>query len=378
MKRKSNKLVAGVGVNDADYPIVRFGETVNGRKKREWICPYYKTWSAMLNRCYRAANDKRYNSYKDTTVCEDWHIFSNFRLWMEEQNWEGKELDKDLLTDNNQYSPDNCIFISSRLNTFLIAEDYKSRTGLPGIYSANGAYRYVVKHEGAGVVHGSNVDVRVLIEEYISHKRGCAYVLFSEDVFVNEVFKYIDRLEERLFNTVESNPDKFPVRVKPLQTYAERNIGDYHTTNKGFKYRIVKVINSEQIIIEFEDGQVTTTRGRQITSGMIRKPRIVDKFKEITNRIDKVFKWNSHGLISGIQYYPPKHYGVAFKEHEVSKCFYTTLIEEAVDFRKKMLLKRVVKIVGKDIKYLEDVLNYFITRWDVEVVKYSGKFPQTV
>ena len=375
MKRKSNKLVAGVGVNDADYPIVRFGETVNGRKKREWICPYYKTWSAMLNRCYRAANDKRYNSYKDTTVCEDWHIFSNFRLWMEEQNWEGKELDKDLLTDNNQYSPDNCIFISSRLNTFLIAEDYKSRTGLPGIYSANGAYRYVVKHEGAGVVHGSNVDVRVLIEEYISHKRGCAYVLFSEDVFVNEVFKYIDRLEERLFNTVESNPDKFPVRVKPLQTYAERNIGDYHTTNKGFKYRIVKVINSEQIIIEFEDGQVTTTRGRQITSGMIRKPRIVDKFKEITNRIDKVFKWNSHGLISGIQYYKSGYIGVTYKAAERSRCKYFKNLTEAISFRNECLLQRVESIVEKHPEFKNEALNYFNNRWEEEVVKYSGKLP---
>ena len=67
MKRKSNKLVAGVGVNDADYPIVRFGETVNGRKKREWICPYYKTWSAMLNRCYRAAERSRCKYFKNLT-----------------------------------------------------------------------------------------------------------------------------------------------------------------------------------------------------------------------------------------------------------------------------------------------------------------------
>lgn len=83
MKRRSNKLVAGVGVNDADYPIVRFGRGINGKRTREWICPFYKTWAAMLNRCYRLANDKRYNSYKQTTVCDDWHTFSNFKSWME-------------------------------------------------------------------------------------------------------------------------------------------------------------------------------------------------------------------------------------------------------------------------------------------------------
>lgn len=47
-----------------------------------------------------------------------------------------------------------------------------------------------------------------------------------------------------------------------------------------------------------------------------------------------------------------------------------------VKYVTKVLRKRVVKIVGKDVKYLEDVLKYFITRWDTEVVKYSGKFPQ--
>lgn len=131
-------------------------------------------------------------------------------------------------------------------------------------------------------------------------------------------------------------------------------------------------------MIEFDDGELKNTRNTRIKDGKIKKSTRKDRFATLMSRVDKVFKWNSHGLISGIQFYPPKHYGVAFKEQGVSKCFYTTLIEEAVDFRKEMLLKRVVKIVGKDVKDFEDVLNYFITRWDVEVVKYSGKFPQTV
>ena len=375
MKRKSNKLVAGVGVNDADYPIVRFVETINGKKKREWICPYYKTWSAMLNRCYRLANDKRYNSYSQTTVCQEWHTFSNFKSWMEKQDWEGKDLDKDLLTDNNQYSPSNCVFIPSRLNTFLITEDYKSKTGLPGIYFANGAYRYKSEHEGMNAVHGSNVNVRVLVGEYISYKRDCAQALFSGDIFIKEIFKYIDRLEERLFNIVDSNPDKFPVRDKPLQTFAERNIGDCHTTNKGFKYKIVKVIDCEQIVIEFEDGSVITTRGRQITTGAIRKPRKVDKFKEITERIDKIFKWNSHGLISGIQYYNSGYVGVSYKATKRSGCKYFKNLTEAVSFRKECLLQRVESIIGKHLEFKDEAFEYFNTRWEEDVVKYSGKMP---
>lgn len=45
-------LVAGIGINDAGYPIAKFGKTVNGKKVIEWVCPFYKTWSSMLQRCY--------------------------------------------------------------------------------------------------------------------------------------------------------------------------------------------------------------------------------------------------------------------------------------------------------------------------------------
>jgi hypothetical protein len=39
---------------------------------------------------------------------------------METQDWEGKELDKDLLYKNNKiYSPNTCLFVSQRVNKFL-------------------------------------------------------------------------------------------------------------------------------------------------------------------------------------------------------------------------------------------------------------------
>ena len=37
------------------------------------------------------------------------------------QPWEGNELDKDILKPGNKvYSPDTCIFVSSKLNTFMV------------------------------------------------------------------------------------------------------------------------------------------------------------------------------------------------------------------------------------------------------------------
>lgn len=112
-ERKANKskpLKFGVGLNDASYKIQIDG--VN--------CPYYSRWSNMLERCY-SEKAKKYNlSYLNCYVCSDWLIFSNFRKWMIMQNWEGMELDKDLLIQGNkEYSPETCLFVPKIINNIL-------------------------------------------------------------------------------------------------------------------------------------------------------------------------------------------------------------------------------------------------------------------
>ena len=43
-----------------------------------------------------------------------------FRAWMVEQDWKGKQLDKDLLVQGNKmYSPDTCVFVDGVVNNFL-------------------------------------------------------------------------------------------------------------------------------------------------------------------------------------------------------------------------------------------------------------------
>lgn len=113
-----------VGINDADYVVVRkitVGHR-NGKRVRKilWTCPYYRTWSNMISRCYNNKALDLQPSYKGCSVCDQWLLFSNFRAWMETQDWKGKHLDKDLLVRGNKiYSPDTCVFISADLNTFL-------------------------------------------------------------------------------------------------------------------------------------------------------------------------------------------------------------------------------------------------------------------
>lgn len=116
------KMVYGVGINDADYAITeRETIEVNGVRKRKliWYCPYYRTWYSMIQRCYSDKFQERNPTYKDCSVSEEWLRFSNFKSWMEEQDWEGLQLDKDLLFEGNKmYSKETCVFVSRGVNLF--------------------------------------------------------------------------------------------------------------------------------------------------------------------------------------------------------------------------------------------------------------------
>ena len=115
---RKRKLVYGVGINDADYVVI-YRKVVDGEVLIV-ECPLYKRWNNMMKRCYYERSLKTRASYEDCFVCEKWKYFSNFRSWMLQQDWEGKHLDKDLLiTGNKVYSPDVCIFVHPKINTFV-------------------------------------------------------------------------------------------------------------------------------------------------------------------------------------------------------------------------------------------------------------------
>lgn len=111
--RKEGELVFGIGINDADYVVCPI---VNG--KAVW-CRFYRTWVNMLKRCYSEKYQARQPTYIGCSVCDEWLTFSNFKKWMEKQDWEGNQLDKDLLTNGNKvYSPETCVFVDKVTNLF--------------------------------------------------------------------------------------------------------------------------------------------------------------------------------------------------------------------------------------------------------------------
>ena len=136
-------LVHGVGVNDADYDV-----HIRKNIKTVWRCPFYVKWKQMLRRCYYPLWHKKYPTYIGCSVCPEWHYFSKFRLWMENQKWEGMALDKDLLVRGNQvYSPDTCCFIPGAINALFASGEKKKNLHLPeGVtLTRNGKYIVQVK-----------------------------------------------------------------------------------------------------------------------------------------------------------------------------------------------------------------------------------------
>ena len=121
--RKRNKLLFGVGLNDLDYEVYTSKiKIIEGfPHKIKVVCPYYRVWVGMLERCYSKKEQDRKPKYKGTTVQKEWLRASVFKAWMEQQDWKGKQLDKDLLSGNTKhYSSNTAIFISQALNKFMV------------------------------------------------------------------------------------------------------------------------------------------------------------------------------------------------------------------------------------------------------------------
>lgn len=127
--RPERGLLYGVGIQDAPY-ITRY-RTSDGK---EVCCPFFARWKSMLKRCYNSLH--KHPSYEQCVVCEGWLTFSKFKAWMETQDWEGKQLDKDLLVVGNKvYSPEHCVFVLPIVNMFLTENKSNNKSGKVGAFA---------------------------------------------------------------------------------------------------------------------------------------------------------------------------------------------------------------------------------------------------
>jgi hypothetical protein len=95
------KLVYGVGRNDLGYRTQVYEYVTENGGKKIWkhvfICKYYEAWKSMLKRCYSKKYQERNQSYIGTSVCSEWLSATAFKKWMEQQDWQDKSLDKDII-----------------------------------------------------------------------------------------------------------------------------------------------------------------------------------------------------------------------------------------------------------------------------------------
>lgn len=148
MRSKTKRLVRGVGINDADYvtTITSYTRNSNGKRiaKNEWRCPFYEVWGAMLARCFSKRLQQKYPTYQECILFEDWKYFSKFKSWMETQDWQGKQLDKDILVKGNKlYSPETCVFVTRKVNTFMTEADSIRGKFLIGVYFNKDRKKYI-------------------------------------------------------------------------------------------------------------------------------------------------------------------------------------------------------------------------------------------
>lgn len=199
------RLVFGVGVMDADY-VVGINETIGyddkGQRLRRkvWICPFYLSWVDMLRRCYSERLKARHPSYLGCYSIPEWHHFMQYRAWMETQDWEGKQLDKDILFPGNKlYSPETCVFVDQRVNKFA-TERQNDRGDWPiGVYFKEKVNKFSASCmsvlTGKRKYLGSYNTPDEAHQAWLSYKLEQARILASQQIDPRVAKALIDRYE---------------------------------------------------------------------------------------------------------------------------------------------------------------------------------------
>lgn len=183
-KNPYTPFVQGVGyLGVGDYKA-----TINNKATREYL-----TWKSVLVRCFCPTLKKRYPTYRDCTVFEDWLNFQVFAKWYTKQKgWLDFDIDKDLLiTGNKHYSPETCVLLPKIINISLNGGG-KGGVLLPkGVGKYNNTGRYMARHKGVtlGVYD-------TITEAFFVYK-------VAREKYIKEVAnKYKDQIDSRAYEAL--------------------------------------------------------------------------------------------------------------------------------------------------------------------------------
>lgn len=209
------KLICGVAINDADYRIheYRYETDQNGKKIRipASVCPFYRKWHNMIKRCYDPKHAAAFPSYEVCHVTPEWHYFMTFRGWMEKQDWQGKQLDKDLLIIGNKvYSPDTCIFVSPAVNSFILEHTAKRGPYPIGVCKASRYDKYIA--QCCSVIEGGSRKIGQFDTPDEAHQAWLKYKL--EQAYILAGMQTDKRIADALIYRYENYTELFGNGIK--------------------------------------------------------------------------------------------------------------------------------------------------------------------
>lgn len=111
------------GIKDPTYPSVYgvgfIGVGIHKTKKGLAHTKAGQHWRGMLERAYCDKYHSKSPTYKNVSVCDDWHNFQVFAEWFNSNYIKGFHLDKDIKQRGSKakvYSPSTCLFVSAKGN----------------------------------------------------------------------------------------------------------------------------------------------------------------------------------------------------------------------------------------------------------------------
>lgn len=162
-------------------------------KKSVYNTKCYIVWNSMLARCYSNYRHTINKTYSDCTVCEEWHLYSNFEKWFNKHYKNGQQLDKDIMVPGNKiYSPSTCCFVPGAINTLIISKQTKM-TKLPtGVsITENGSYQVIVKYHGKPKRVGTFKTIKEARKAYITYKKNYLKEVATEYFKNGEIDKIV-------------------------------------------------------------------------------------------------------------------------------------------------------------------------------------------
>jgi len=169
-------LVCGIGIND----IMRTTRVIGVRNEP---CPFQIRWRDTLKRCYSEKYLEKHPTYRGCYFVDEWIYASNFKNWMEQQDWKDKQLDKDILFPGNKvYGPDTCVFVSQEVNKFVTQSEGKRGLWPIGVTKTSDTTYTSRCNVGDGVmVHlGTFKTPELAHEAWLSKKLELAYLIAAK------------------------------------------------------------------------------------------------------------------------------------------------------------------------------------------------------